>query len=113
MRMQVANPNLAEEEQECLEACLAAVQVCEWCADACLDESGMAECVRLCRDVVDIASLHSHLTARNSPHSSELAELCASICEACAEECAQHEHDHCQACADILPECAEACRTMV
>lgn len=110
--MKVANPRLDDEEQECLEACFAAIQVCEWCADACLTEAGMAECVRLCRDVVAIASLHAHLTARGSSHTSELAALCASVCETCAEECAQHENEHCQACAEILPECAEACRDL-
>lgn len=110
--MRVDNPNLSDQERDCIDACLAAVEGCEWCADGCLDEDGTAECIRLCRDVVDIASLHARLTARGSPRASELAELCASICEACAEECAQHDHDHCRACADVLPECAEACRSL-
>ncbi|MEO7522912.1 MAG: four-helix bundle copper-binding protein, partial [Ferruginibacter sp.] len=35
---------------------------------------------------------------------------CIELCEACAEECGGHEHDHCKACAKACAECAEACR---
>jgi hypothetical protein len=34
------------------------------------------------------------------------------MCEDCADECEQHDHDHCQVCAEVLRECAESCRTM-
>ncbi len=99
--------------QECIDDCLEAAQVCEWCADESADGGeGMARCIRLCRDVADIASLHARFMARNSGYSEDLAELCADLCEECAEECEQHDHDHCQACAEILPKCAESCREM-
>ncbi|EMA33374.1 four-helix bundle copper-binding protein [Halobiforma nitratireducens] len=98
--------------QECIDNCLEAAQVCEWCVDACADEEGMGRCIRLCRDVADVASLHARLMARDSGSHEELGELCADLCEACAEECEQHEHEHCQACAEILPRCAESCREM-
>ena len=73
--------------QECIDNCLEAAQVCEWCADACADEDGMARCIRLCRDVADIASLHARFLARNSGYHEELGELCAKLCEECAESC--------------------------
>ena len=81
-------------------------------AKPCVNEEGMEECLRLCRDVADIASLHARFMARSSAYSDSLAEMCAELCEACAYECAKHEHDHCQVCADVLPECAESCRDM-
>jgi len=34
------------------------------------------------------------------------------VCDACAEECGQHEHGHCQACAEACRQCAEECRAM-
>ncbi|MFA9417306.1 four-helix bundle copper-binding protein [Natrinema sp. HArc-T2] len=102
-----------EQMQACIDDCLEAAQVCEWCADASADDGEeMARCIRLCRDVADIASLHARFMARNSGYHDELGELCADLCEECAEECEQHDHDHCQACAEILPECAESCREM-
>ena len=108
---QIDHPD--DQVQECIDNCLEAAQVCEWCADACVDEGeGMARCIRLCRDVADITTLHARWMARNSGYHEELAAICADRCEACAEECSQHDHDHCQACAEILPECAESRREM-
>ncbi|RQG93072.1 four-helix bundle copper-binding protein [Natrarchaeobius halalkaliphilus] len=98
--------------QRCIDNCLEAAQVCEWCADACADEEGMARCIRLCRDVADVTTLHARWMARNSGYHRELAAICADLCEECAEECERHDHDHCQACADVLPDCVETCREM-
>jgi hypothetical protein len=32
------------------------------------------------------------------------------MCEQCAAECEQHDHEHCKLCAQICRECAEDCR---
>lgn len=110
--MAARNPRLSEAERNVIEHCQDAVAVCEWCADACAGEDGMGECVRLCRDVVDVASLHARFVARGSPNASALAELCADVCEACVEECERHDTEHCRACVEVLAECAVACRAM-
>lgn len=107
-----SSDHLNDDELECIDLCTDATTVCEWCANESLGEPEMEACARLCRDVVDIASLHARLLARNSTSSSQIATLCADLCEKCAEECAQHDADHCQACAELLPECAESCRRM-
>jgi hypothetical protein len=105
--------HLSDEAQTCLENCVEASQVCEWCADECAGEGeGMARCLRLCRDVADLTSLHARFMARDSNYSAVLAEACAGACEECAEECEQHEADHCQVCAEVLRDCAESCRAM-
>ena len=70
----------------------------------------MARCIRLCRDVADLTTLHARFMARDSDDHAARAAVCADACEACAEECA--DHDHCQLCADVLPKCAESCREM-
>ena len=103
---------LSEDEQDCIEICNEAAQVCEWCADECLGNDEMEECARLCRDVADVASLHARFMARDSDYSGDLAAVCADACEACADECDQHDHDHCRTCARVLRECAETCRAM-
>ena len=99
--------------EECIDNCFVAAQACEWCADECAElGEDMARCIRLCRDVADVATLHARLMARNSSAEADLAATCADLCEACADECAQHDHDHCQTCAEVLRECAESCRAM-
>jgi Domain of Unknown Function (DUF326) len=98
---------------DCIDNCLEAAQACEWCADACAGEGEeMARCLRLCRDVADLTTLHARFMARNSNYSAELAQVCAGACEECAEECDRHEAEHCQVCADALRDCAETCREM-
>ena len=105
--------HLDDDEHECIENCLQAVNVCEWCTDECLGDEEMEECARLCRDVADIASLHARFMARDSNHSPQLAEACAGACEECTEECERHDADHCQVCDEVLQECAESCRNMM
>ncbi|WP_222914473.1 four-helix bundle copper-binding protein [Natrinema sp. SYSU A 869] len=102
-----------EEMQECIDNCFEAAQACEWCADECAGEGEeMAKCLRLCRDVADLTTMHARFMARNSNYSTELAEACAGACEECAEECERHDAEHCQVCADVLQDCAETCRNM-
>lgn len=105
--------HLSEAQRECIENCNEAAETSEWCADECIGEEGMERCVRRCRDVADIASLHARFMARDSEYSGHLAEACAAACEDCAEECKQHDHHHhCQVNAEVLAECAESCRQM-
>lgn len=88
-------------------------KVCNNCFDACLKEDNvkmMAECIRLDRECADICALVATFSSREGKVTSELIQLCATICQACGEECEKHEHDHCQRCAKTCFECAELCR---
>jgi hypothetical protein len=106
--------HLDDEMADCVDNCWDAVQACEWCADQCAGHGEeMERCLRLCRDVADIADQHARFMIRNSEYSEQLAEACAEACEECAEECSSHDHDHCQLCAEVLPKCAESCRAMM
>lgn len=85
-----------------------------WCAEQCIDEGpGMSECIRLCRDVADLASLNIQLLSRDSVFGPEVAEVFASAAEACAQECAQYPHKHCQECAEVLERAARSTRRML
>jgi len=80
-----------------------AATVCEWCGDECLEEGPeMAECVRLCRDVADLAIQNVRFMTRGSVFGPDVAETFAYAAEECARECARHPHDHCQECASVL-----------
>ena len=90
-----------------IEACLACAAECEKCAEACLLD-GNEYCALLCRDCADISALCARLQERHSPFAEDFCRLCASVCEACAAECRQHES--CQVCAEACERCAAECR---
>jgi len=105
---------ISNEMRVALHDFVQAANICEWCAERCIDAGPqMAECVRLCRDVADIASLNVRLIARDSVFGPELAEVFARAAEACAQECAKHPERHCQECAEVLPRAAQSTREML
>lgn len=105
---------LTPEIQQSLEQFVESMKVCEWCAERCVDEGPeMAECIRRCRDVADIASLNARFIARDSAYGPELAQSFISVANACAQECARHQHDHCQDCARVLGQATQTVQRML
>lgn len=101
--------SLSSEMRIALDDFVDAITVCEWCADQCIGEgSQMAECIRLCRDVADVAALNIQLMGRDSRFGLKFAEPFATIAQACAEECSQHPQAHCQECARVLRQAADS-----
>ncbi|WP_026693363.1 four-helix bundle copper-binding protein [Peribacillus kribbensis] len=97
--------SLIQTLHECMEAC-------NHCFDACLSEDSvkmMAECIRLDRECSDFCGFFEQSLSRGTPFVAELARTCTAICQACGNECKQHDHDHCQKCADACFKCAEEC----
>jgi len=89
---------------------------CTYCADACLDEDNlekMVDCIRLDRTCAEACAALAQILAIRHSDVKGLVEYCQKICEACAEECAKHQHDHCQACAEACRKCAEACKNFL
>ena len=111
---EIAHIDEDDRMADCIDNCLEAAQACEWCADECirLGEEEMTRCIQLCRDVADVATLHARFMARNSSFEGDLAAVCAELCRECADECATHDHDHCQTCADVVSRCANSCEEM-
>ena len=90
--------------------CIAA---CENCADACLEEDdvkAMVSCIKTDRDCAEICTTTYRLVARNSDNARAMLKLCADICRKCAEECEQHDMQHCQDCAEACRACEKACK---
>jgi hypothetical protein len=100
---------LTDEMRLALHDAVQAANVCEWCADECIGEGSphMSECIRLCRDVADLASLNVTFLSRGSLVGPEVAEAFAIAAEECARECARHSHSHCQECASTLQRAAD------
>lgn len=85
---------------------------CNHCADACLDEDNvkkMVACIRLDRACAEVCSALHQILATRYADIDDLVRYCQKICEACAEECGKHEHQHCKDCADACRDCADAC----
>lgn len=103
------------KNQKSIEVCQACATACESCATACLNESdvkALVACIQLDRDCADMCSLCAKLMARDSAHAAKTYALCASLCQACADECAKHKNTHCQQCAEACQKCADECEKM-
>jgi len=81
-----------------------AQQVCEWCADQCLQHADqqMIECIRLCEDVSELGETVLAFVPRNSRFSRRILQTFVQAARACQQECRKHQHAHCQECVQIL-----------
>ncbi|MGO4927902.1 four-helix bundle copper-binding protein [Fundicoccus sp. Sow4_F4] len=87
-------------------------KACNFCFDACLKEDHvqmMTECIRSDRECADLCGVVLTFAQRDSKVLPEIVAACAKACQLCAEECEQHDHDHCQECARACRKCEAAC----
>ncbi|MEM5386271.1 four-helix bundle copper-binding protein [Paraburkholderia phymatum] len=90
-------------------------RACATCYSACIAEGALPEmekCIRLDLDCAALCRFTSEALARQSQFAGEFCQLCARICDACADECGRHPAAHCAACSDACRKCAEACRAI-
>jgi len=66
--------------------------------------------LELLRDCADICTLTAKYIARMSLVAKCTANLCAYVCEACANECMRFPDMHSQHCAQVCMHCAMECR---
>ena len=102
-----------QQYKSCVDACNACADACDHCSTACLQESdvkSMARCIALDIDCAAICRLAAGYMSRGSECAKQVCTLCAEVCERCGEECAKHQHPHCQECAQACRRCAEECR---
>src|SRR5690606_2861411 len=87
--------NKNQNYQSCIDACLACEATCNHCASSCLKEENvnmMAKCIQLDMECAAICYAAAQVMSMGGQKAKELCALCADICDACAEECGQHEH---------------------
>lgn len=98
--------------RELIKLCNECAVTCGHCAVSCLNEKDvemMRQCIRLDLDCATFCRVAAELMSRDSDHADKFLALCAEVCQACADECSKHKHQHCKDCADICSRCAEAC----
>lgn len=104
-----------EKFQACIDACSKCAQACYECFSACLNEPDLnarKNCVSILVECAMMCQMSVSMMAMNGQFAKEHCELCATICERCAQECSMFKDTHCQKCADICRMCAEECRKM-
>jgi hypothetical protein len=87
---------------------------CEYCANACLDESNLAamvSCIRLDTVCATVCGATASVLNVSYGNADPLVNYCIEICRECAEECEKHEHEHCQLCARNCRACMDACKS--
>jgi hypothetical protein len=114
-----AERGISNSLAECVERCFSCAQSCTACADACLAEDmvdRLRRCIRLDLDCADICMTTGAVASRRTESSEQvvlqLLEICANVCQLCAEECEEHasQHRHCKICAAECRLCEESCR---
>lgn len=69
----------------------------------------MAQCIRLDRVCAEVCSTVNQILITDYDNVQGLLDYCIEVCNECADECEQHEHQHCQDCAKACRECVKAC----
>lgn len=103
--MYLVNETLIQTIIQCANAC-------DHCTSSCLQEKHVAHltvCIQRNMECASVCRATAQLLHFGSDHANAACQLCADICNACAEECEKHEHDHCQKCAAACRKCAEEC----
>jgi len=98
------------QEQAAIDSITQSIQVCSWCAEQCIREAnpGMTECIRLCHDVTELGGVAQVLLPRQSNFAPRILQTFVQAAQACAQECAHHQHVHCQDCAQTLNQAVDS-----
>ena len=95
----------------------AAIEACQACAVACTDclaqmagKKSHNDCPRCCLECAELCRITATLMVAQSRFAGRVAAICAEACNWCAEQCSEHEHEHCKRCAEACTECAQQCR---
>jgi hypothetical protein len=101
-----------QRNRELIEQILSCSSVCDYCAASCLEEENiemLRNCIKLNLECAEICRATSIALSRGSSQAETLLNACVDACQRCADECSQHDHDHCAECAETCENCAEAC----
>lgn len=109
-------PHVSEKMRQCIESCLECSSVCIETISHCLEKGGKhadPHHIALLQDCADICETSARFMLRGSDLHSRACEVCADVCNRCAESCeALGADEFMQRCADVCRRCAESCREM-
>jgi hypothetical protein len=112
-------PKLNPKEQAaCARACVICALECAACERHCLtlvaggDKKHLTPLV-LCQDCADLCGLTAKVVVRRGPSWALMADACAKLCKACAEQCGKFDHEQMKRCAKACEDCEKACRAVL
>ncbi|MDP2345131.1 MAG: four-helix bundle copper-binding protein [Deltaproteobacteria bacterium] len=113
METTTTTPTLAFTMAECIDRCLAGFRECEVNVPRSVDKGHAVEHVRLLLDCAEICRASAGFLMRESEHHALICNVCAQLCEDCAQSClAFHGDVDLERCADVCQTCVESCRAM-
>jgi hypothetical protein len=68
-------------------------QMCEKIILKCIENEKYVNAINACRDTAEMCSQCIKFKAQGSPFFKELCEICADVCEGCAQHLARYEKD--------------------
>jgi hypothetical protein len=109
-----ASPVLSREMKSCIEACSNCYQTClSMAMGHCLEQGGAhVEPVhfRLMLSCAEICQTSANLQLSASSFTTDMCQLCATVCDACADSCRRLEGM--EDCVHACVACAASCRQM-
>jgi len=103
----------ASKYQECTDLCAECAIACEVCLAEMAGVDSRNDCPKCCVECAAVCNLCVRFMAWESVMAGQVCRICAEICDWCADQCGEHEHDHCQRCVEMCRNCAYECRRMV
>jgi hypothetical protein len=102
---------------QCIDDCLACFQECMSCIPHCLSQGGKhvePSHIKLMMACAEMCNVSAKLMQLQSEFAFEHCQLCAKICDACADSCSKIDPDDSmmQRCAEMCRQCADSCRKM-
>jgi hypothetical protein len=117
--VQAADDPHHEHLMKCAKACADCQLQCDMCFQHCAalltqGEKAHAVTMRSCVDCAEVCKATATLSARHSPFTGGVCEVCVKVCDQCAASCEQFPDDkHMASCAKSCRDCAKECREMM
>ena len=107
--------NATDAYQSCIDACGRCARACNECFEACLNEPDVqarTKCIKMLMECARMCEMSVAGMSANARFAKQHCGLCATVCDACAQECEMFKDPHCTQCAQECRTCAQECRNM-
>ena len=101
-----------EKYEACIAACQECLIDCQRCLHAMAGMESKNDCPKCCALCIDACLASIKFMVAGNLFAAEYCGICADVCQWCAEQCGQHEHEHCVRCANSCVKCMEECRAI-
>jgi hypothetical protein len=99
--------------EDCIRACQECFLACQVCLAEMAGKESNNDCPLCCALCVDACITAVKFMSAKSVFAPGYCKLCMDVCAWCAENCMEHDHQHCKDCAEACRRCIEQCRKVV